>query len=139
MTALFLDASVVLLALGGPHPAKPACQSLLRASGEGRCTLHLSVEAVQEVVFHRMRVGTRAAALASGRALSATAVLHGFDVDVLHRSMLLVDTCQIRGRDAVHAATALAHGFTEIVTTDLDFEAVPGLVVVDPATAVARL
>lgn len=31
-----------------------------------------------------------------------------------------------------HAATALEHGFTEIVTTDRDFDAVPGLARLDP-------
>lgn len=33
----------------------------------------------------------------------------------------------------MHAATALAHGFTEIVSADTDFDDVPGLTRIDPA------
>lgn len=36
------------------------------------------------------------------------------------------------GRDAVHAATALSHGFDELVTADRDVDAAPGLRRVGP-------
>ena len=46
---------------------------------------------------------------------------------VLVWSAALVATGTIGGRDAVHAATALAAGFTEIVSADRDLDRVPGL------------
>jgi len=137
--SLFVDSSVLLHALGGPSPAREACVALVAAAGEARCTLHVSVEAVQEVVFHRMRRVPVSRAVEAGRRLSETAVVHPFDLDILRRSLLLVETCRIRGRDAVHAATAMAHGFDAVVTLDRDFEAVPGLGVVRPQDAVQRL
>ena len=137
--AVFLDASVLLLALGGESVVKRTSMQLIAVATEGRCALHLSVEAVQEVVFHRMRRTDRARALLQGREIAALAVVHPFDEDVLRRSLLLVETTAIRGRDAVHAATAMAHGFDAIVTTDRDFETVPGLEVLDPAAVLARL
>ena len=42
-------------------------------------------------------------------------------------------TGPVRGRDAVHAATALLAGFTEIVSADKDLGSVPGLRRLDPA------
>ena len=38
----------------------------------------------------------------------------------------------VRGRDAVHAATALDAGFDTIVSTDRDFDGIPGLTQRDP-------
>jgi len=51
---------------------------------------------------------------------------------ILRASVRLVADCGLRGRDAVHAATALAAGFHLIVSCDEDFDAVPGLTRVDP-------
>lgn len=139
MTPLFLDSSVLLYALGGPSDSKHACVALVDAAASRRCVFHLSVEAIQEVVFHRMRMQSREDALEVGRSLSALAVLHPFDEDVLRRSLQLIETSAIRGRDAVHAATALAQGFDAIICVDRDFAAAPGLEVVQPVQALARL
>lgn len=139
MSGLFIDSGIVLYALGEPSDLRTSCTAIVTAAAEGRCTLHLSVEAVQEVVFHRMRRSSRREALASGRELISLAVVHPFDADVLRRSLLLVESSPIRGRDAVHAATAQAHGFDAIVSADRDFASVPGLAVLGPEEALSRL
>ncbi|MEO9324333.1 type II toxin-antitoxin system VapC family toxin [Nocardioides sp. C4-1] len=139
MTGLFIDSGVVLYALGRPSELRSSCAAVVTAAVEGRCVLHLSVEAVQEVVFHRMRRVSRGAALQAGRELSALAVLHPFDEDVLRRSLVLIESSPIRGRDAVHAATAQALGFESIVSADSDFAVVPGLAVVPPSEALGSL
>ena len=54
-------------------------------------------------------------------------------MDVLLRARRLIDATQVRGRDAIHAATALGAGFDTIVTTDRDFGSIPGLRRLDPA------
>ena len=138
MTPIFLDSSVLVYALGGPSASKQACVALIDAATSGRCTFHLSVEAIQEVVFHRMRMQSREHALEVGRSLGALAVLHPFTEDVLHRSLQLIETSEIRGRDAVHAATALSLGFDAIVCMDRDFVDVPGLDVLAPSEALSR-
>ena len=137
--AFFVDASVPLLALGGESPRKRESMALIAAATEGRCALHVGVEVIQEVVFHRMRRTDRSRALAQGREIAALAVVHPFDEDILRRSLLLIETTSIRGRDAVHAATAMAHGFDAIVTTDRDFAALPGLDALDPGSVVSSL
>ena len=56
--------------------------------------------------------------------------LYPFDREVLDLSVQLVEGSGMRGRDAVHAATALVHGFA----ADAGFDGIPGLPRIDPAT-----
>lgn len=63
-------------------------------------------------------------------------VVHDFTASIQALSLDLMERSPIRGRDAVHAATALAAGFTEIVSMDRDFEDVPGLRRIAPRDAV---
>ena len=97
-----------------------------------RVALHLSTEAIQEFLHHRLRRGARQDAIEDARDAMALCQIHPFDANVLARAVHLIETSTIRGRDAVHAATALAAGFTEIVSADTDFDDVPGLTRVDP-------
>lgn len=128
---LFLDTSVVLTAWDRDHPSRTACRSVIAGgAGEPR---HTSVECAHEIVFHRLRTVGRATALTDGANLHRAFVLHPFDVTVFERSLELLDATSLRGRDAVIAATAIGAGFTEIVSLDRDFDAVPGLTRVDPA------
>ncbi|WP_151526435.1 type II toxin-antitoxin system VapC family toxin [Serinicoccus kebangsaanensis] len=134
MTGYFVDTAVFAYAVGAPHPHRDGCRSFLRSAARHRIPLHASSEAVQEFLFHRLRRGGRAAAVAQTRAMMDGLVLHPVDQQVLDRCLELVTTTPLRGRDAVHAATALLAGFDEIVTTDADFAGC-GLRVVPPARA----
>lgn len=59
-------------------------------------------------------------------------VWHAFDLDILRAARDLMSRSHVRGRDAVHAATALAAGFDTIISTDRDFDGIPGLTRRDP-------
>ncbi|HEY0118207.1 MAG TPA: type II toxin-antitoxin system VapC family toxin [Cellulomonas sp.] len=135
MTALFLDSAVWAFALGDEHPRRDACRAVLLAAQRGEVELHASVELVQEVVFHRLRRTGRANAVAEGRAIERSCALHPFDAGVLGKALELTATTTLRGRDAVHAATALLNGFDAIVSPDRDFADVPDLRRLDPADA----
>lgn len=128
----FLDATIILLASGEPSEARRACRSFLADEAATGSTFHMSVEGVQEVLFHRMRMVDRETAIAEVRDLLDMVVLHPFDDGVLEGAVDLVATSSIRGRDAVHAATALRAGFTVIVSADRDFDGIPGLRRLDP-------
>lgn len=132
MPPLFLDPSVLLLAVGGEHPDRPACRELLAAAGSGRVALHVSVEGGQEFLFHRLRIAGRERAVREFDQVERLAVWHPFDLDILRASRDLVSRGHARGRDAVHAATALAAGFAAIVSTDRDFDGIPGLARIAP-------
>jgi predicted nucleic acid-binding protein len=128
----FLDATIILLAAGEPSTAQHACRSFLEAQAASGSTLHMSVEGVQEVLFHRMRMVDPGTAVAEARDVQEMVVLHRFDEGVLQTAISLVATSTVRGRDAVHAATAIRAGFDAIVTTDSDFDGIPGLRRIDP-------
>ena len=87
---------------------------------------------MQEVLFHRLRRTSREQALAEVAALESSVVAHDFSLDIWRSARQLVAENDLRGRDAIHAATALALGFTQIVSIDADFDGAPGLQRVNP-------
>ncbi|MDR2372839.1 MAG: type II toxin-antitoxin system VapC family toxin [Bifidobacteriaceae bacterium] len=131
---LLLDTAVPLLAVGGGHPAKEACARVLALAADGAIEAVASTEMIQEFVFHRLRRNSDpAAAAAEGRDLAELVTLAPFDGAVLAESLRLAELAQARGRDAVHAATAICLGLDAIVSPDRDFDSVRGLARVDPA------
>jgi predicted nucleic acid-binding protein len=135
-TAYLVDTAVLAYAVGGSHPRRADCQAVVTAASSGRIELHASVEMVQEFVFHRMRRGDRASAVRQGRDVAQLCVLHDFDTAVLHTALgLIADTDGLGGRDAVHAATALRHGLSMIISPDVAFDNLPGIRRIDPAAA----
>ncbi|AKU15124.1 type II toxin-antitoxin system VapC family toxin [Luteipulveratus mongoliensis] len=134
--AAFLDTMVLAYAVGGAHEQRDACRAILERAADGVLDLHVSAEAVQELLFHRLRRTDRETALVQSRHVLAMCVIHPLDRDVLHDMLDLVERTEIRGRDAIHAATALAAGFDRIVTTDAAFDSVPGLRRIAPADAI---
>lgn len=130
--AAYLDTTVALYAVGRPSAYRDVSRRVLESAQAGDLVLHGSVELIQEFTFHRMRVSDRRASVIQARSLASLLLLHSFDVEVLSRSMELVESTPVRGRDAVHAATALTHGLTEILSLDNAFDGVPGLTRVDP-------
>ena len=122
MRRLFLDSNVPIYAIGGASPYKEASVSVLAAAARGEVELHANVEMVQEFLFHRMRRCSQTKALTQAKILSRAVVLHDFDAEVLRASFDMVEHYGMRGRDAVHAATAVMCGIPEIVTSDRDFE-----------------
>ena len=134
-THVFLDTAPLLFTVGDPHPDRAASRQLLAAAQRGELRLHVSAEAVQEFAHHRLRRTTRAEAVAQTRDVLALCDVHAMGGEVLRRALALLETTPLRGRDAIHAATALSQGFDHIITTDADFDAVPGLRRVAPLDA----
>ncbi|MGL5816074.1 MAG: type II toxin-antitoxin system VapC family toxin [Phycicoccus sp.] len=132
MNAYFVDPSTLLYALGDSHPQRTACRSLLDGAASGSVLLHLSVEGGQEFLFHRLRRIGPQGAVADFDDVDEFTVWHPFDVGVLRDSRTLVASGHVRGRDAVHAATAIRAGFVSIVSPDRDFDGIPGLRRLDP-------
>ncbi len=71
----------------------------------------------------------RDSAVAQARAAGQACVLHDFDRRVLDKALQIVDSTAIRGRGAVHAATAELAGLRVIVSPDAAFDA---LLTLDP-------
>ncbi|MBP8919280.1 MAG: type II toxin-antitoxin system VapC family toxin [Micropruina sp.] len=131
----FVDTSVLLLAAGGEHPDREPSRAFLAGALRADRPVHASIEAMREYLFHRMRRADRTSALAETRALFAVLHLHDLTAPIFRRSLGVVESTPLRGRDALHAATALEAGFDRIVTLDRDFAQVPGLAAVHPGQA----
>lgn len=135
MRRLFLDTAVLLYARGGEHRHRESCRSIVAACQRGDLELHVGVDAVQEFLFHRMRRVGRDTAVLETRDVRRFTVVHACDEAVIDRAIDIVATSQLRGRDAVHVATAQIAGFDAIVTPDNDFDRAPGIRRVEPADA----
>lgn len=133
--AILLDSAVAIYAMGAAHPYRSACRALMSAVANGEFRAYASVEMIQELVHHRLRrTGDRAVASADGRDTAAICTLLNFDREILDLTLDLIERVPtIRGRDAMHAATALAYGIERVVSPDRAFEGIPGLTRVDPA------
>ena len=132
--AILLDTTLGVYSLGEDDPRREPSRALLSRAVAGEFRAYASVEMIQELVHHRLRkTGDRQLASANGRDLAATCTLLNFDREVLDLSLDLIGRIPtIRGRDAVHAATAIAYGIDQIASTDRAFDGIPGLTRVDP-------
>ncbi|WP_162621927.1 type II toxin-antitoxin system VapC family toxin [Microbacterium suaedae] len=135
--AVLVDATVVLHALGDVQPQRDICRAFLDDLWAGSGRAYASTEMIQEVVFHRLRRDDRAVAAAAARRIVPLFIVLNFDHEVLELSLDLVEKTSIRGRDAVHAATALAYGIETIASSDAAFDEIPGLRRIDPLRATA--
>jgi uncharacterized protein len=125
----------LLYATGAEHPLRPACRRILQAASARQVQAHVSAEAIQEFVHHRLRRTDRESAVQQARAVADACVIHPFDRAVLDRAIEMIATSTLRGRDAVHAASAQLAGFEAIVSPYSDFDAAPGLRRIDPHDA----
>ena len=139
--SILLDTAVPLYASGTDSEQLEPCAAVMEAVVSGRLKAYASVEMIQEFVFHRLRrTGDRRRSVADGRDLSEVVTVLDFDLVVLHGALELIEQLpSIRGRDAVHAATALVFGPPVVVTPDRAFDDVPGLRRLEPATLAAQL
>ena len=136
--ARLIDSAVVAHALGADSPWRVACRQVLWQIEQDRFRAYASVEMIQEVVHHRLRrSGDRIASAQQGRYASSLFTLLNFDREVLDLSLDLIERIPtVRGRDAVHAATALAYGIDTIISPDSAFDKIPGLSRLDPVDVV---
>lgn len=81
--AVLVDTAVFALAVGGRHAERGPCREVIRRAGSGELEMHASVELVQELVFHRLRRGSRLRAVTQGREAAAICIIHALDEAVL--------------------------------------------------------
>ena len=134
--AVAVDSSILIYALGDPDPRREPCRRFLRDVTADAGRAYASVEMFQEVLHHRVRrTGDRDVALREVREAIPMFIVLNFDHEVLETAMSLIERTDVRGRDAVHAATALAYGIEAIASSDPAFDSIPGLRRIDPLAA----
>lgn len=132
--AILLDSAIPIYALGEDDRHRQVCRRVMERAAQDDIKAYASVEMLQELVHHRLRrTGNRGVAAADGRDTASVLTILNFDREILDLSLDLIERVPtIRGRDAVHAATALAYGIDTIVSPDRAFDSIPGLTRISP-------
>lgn len=133
MTRVYLDSNVLLYAVGEESPFREPCRRLLQHVASGDVAGETSILTVQEVVHHRQRRGDVAPASHGRDVLAICSATHPLDRPTVLAALALMDDHPRLGTgDAIHAATALAHGMKALVSADGDFDGIAGIERVDP-------
>jgi hypothetical protein len=139
-SVLFLDANILMYAVGKEHPYREPCRAILRQIALDELIVVTNVEVLQELLhrYRSLRKPELASALyaATKDLCEEVFAVTGSDLDRAHE-ILRASPSDLSVRDAVHAATALRRGIEVILSTDQHFETVEGITRVDP-TALAR-
>ena len=132
----FIDANVPIYASGREHAYKEPCGRVLMAVAEHPTSFVTDAEVLQELL-HRY--------LASGRWVLGREVLQGFaelmhgriepvyEVDIELAAELADRHPTVSARDLVHAAVMKRLGSVQIISSDTDFDRIPGVLRLDPA------
>lgn len=135
-TPVFLDSNIFLYASGSPHPEKSACLAVLERVAVGSLEAVTNSEVVQELLF----VLTRRSQPREALRLAARVIALFPDLLPVTRDDMLL-ACDIVAqhprmsvRDAVHAATMLNSGLKTVVSVDSDFDQLPQIQRIPPAS-----
>jgi uncharacterized protein len=130
---VYLDTNVLVYAIGGDSPHRDPCRAILRAVAERRLVGETSAYTVQELVRQRRRRGDRQALVRARSAMDVCAELHPVDGGVLRGAIETVERYpRLDIADAVHIATAVAHGISTLVSADRGLDGIAGVERVDP-------
>ncbi|QAY59121.1 PIN domain-containing protein [Microbacterium protaetiae] len=131
--AILIDSAVLLYAFGTAEGERSRSRAFVDRLAAADVRMYASTEMVQEFAHHRLRrTRDRRRAGREARDVMASMTILNFDREVLDLSLDLIERTAVRGRDAVHAATALAYGIEKIASPDPAFDGIPGLARIDP-------
>lgn len=133
MRRVYLDANVFLYAIGADSPYREPCRAVLDAMRRDAIAGETSVATLEEVVHHRRRRGD-SGAFARGRDVAAIChAVHAVDRDLVLAALDVTEGhVRLDTADAIHVATARAHGLASIMSGDHDFDGVEGIDRIDP-------
>jgi uncharacterized protein len=129
------DTAVFVYAVGGAHPYREPCRTILERATSGELAGEASADLLQEFAHQRDRqTRDRAAAADMARDVARLCRLHDLlRADVMLGLSLYRQHEPLTARDATFAAVALNRGIDSVLSPDRAFDHVPGLRRVDPA------
>jgi predicted nucleic acid-binding protein len=129
MSTIFLDTNVFLYAVGAQHPLKAPSQQVLSLVGDGALEAASNTEVIQEILYVLSRRGQRETALKLARHVIELLdpLLPVTQADISVTCDLMDRYPALPPRDAIHAATMLNNGISDIITSDGHFDAVRGI------------
>ena len=134
-THRFIDANLIMYAIGVPHPLREPCRATLRRIKDGDIQVVTNTEVLQEILYRYISLKRQAQAEV---AYHSTVGICAQVLPVTHPDLdlaldLLKRHSGISPRDAVHAATMVHHGIKEILSTDSHFDAISEIQRIPPS------
>ena len=130
----FLDASVIMYSLGGPHPLRDPCKGILKKIKAGKILAVTNTEVLQEILYRYFSIGRPGfAEIAYGSLVQFCTAIFPISLRDTDKALnLLISHKNITSRDAIHAATMINNGIKEIISTDTHFDFLSQIKRVDP-------
>lgn len=134
--AVFLDANVPIYASGKEHPNKEPCARILMMAAEHPLSFVTNAEVLQELIHRylavrRWRLGRE---VVRGFAEVMQDRIKPVYVEDIIEAASLADRHQsVSARDLVHVAVMNRMGIDRIVSSDTDFDRLPGITRLDPS------
>lgn len=121
---VFLDANIIMYALGKEHSLKEPCRRSLEAVKKGELAVVTSTGVLQEIFHRYFSINMPAVAEEAYTAMKVFCrEVYPVTLDDLDRALVLLKKLQsINARVAVHAATMLNNGVRKILSTDPHFD-----------------
>lgn len=136
----FIDTNVFLYATGADHVYRHPCQQILQAVAAGELYAVTSAEVLQEVLnifWRRQRYGAAREMVANIITLLSPDDVLPVTAEDVHRAAILLETFAGAGlspRDCLHVAVMERTGIERIISTDGDFDQIPHITRIDPAS-----
>lgn len=133
---VFLDANVVMYAVGGEHPYRLPCQKVMAAVADNTLNAAIDTEIVQEILhrYGALRRHVEAVAVAEDL-LSLVDLVYPVTLRDIRGALDLFATYSVQGvqaRDAIHAAVMQNNGIRIIISADRHFDLIQGIERIDP-------
>ncbi|MBI3584428.1 MAG: type II toxin-antitoxin system VapC family toxin [Nitrospinae bacterium] len=125
----FLDANIIMYALGKEHSLKNPCRKSLEMIKEGKIIVVTNTEVLQEILHRYYSIGMPRIAEEAYSAVKTLCVeIYSVTLVELEKAMkLLKEFPSISSRDVIHAATMLNNGIEKILSTDPHFDVIHGI------------
>ena len=126
---ILIDANVPMYLVGAEHPNKHVARALLERAIEAGERLVTDAEVLQEILHRYVAINRRDAVTPAIEALLGV-VDEVFPVELedVRRAETIVVSSSLSARDALHLAVMHRRGIGRILSFDLGFDGLPGVV-----------
>ena len=131
---LLLDANIPMYAEGRDHRYHQPCQRVMELARANSSDYCVDTETLQEIlyVYFSRRETARGVGVAQDLLGMFPVIFPITPAEISTAMRLMAETRDLASRDAIHAAVVLEHSLEGIVSTDRDFDRIPGLRRYDP-------
>ena len=139
--AVFLDANILMYAVGAAHTLREPCRAALERAVHRETPLVTDSEVLQELLYRyfAMRRPEIAKAVYAAAIRLCHEILPVGEPHTARALALLLGRPGLSARDAVHVATMESARIRRILSTDRDFDAFSNIERIDPQAFLAQL